>query len=119
MIVMGCNQMDDFDYWDDDTFYLDDAHSQGKAAIIVSMVIIALFMLLVLWSEYKADTMYRSENINDNNIATVYDTPSGNLVEHEEKCPECGMVSMAVNNEIVCRNEDCPNYGIAVPIDFY
>ena len=51
----------------------------------------------------------------------IYDSPSENkegvLQEFEGACPLCGNISYGINGNIVCRNENCPNYGLAVPVE--
>lgn len=115
--------MDDFDYWNDDPYGVDAAYSDGKFAMIVTVIILVLFFAVVLASEYNTVNVNQTENIEHEELATVYDSQSYEstsnvLIEHEEQCPECGNVSIAVNNDIVCRNENCPNCGLAVPIGF-
>ena len=39
------------------------------------------------------------------------------LQEFKGTCPLCGDVSYGINGNIVCRNENCPNYGLAVPVE--
>lgn len=123
MIVIGCNQMEDFDCWDDDLFGADKAYSDGKFAMIITAIVLMAFFLIVFVSGYNTANVNQTKNIEHNELATVYDSKSCEstsnvLVEHEEQCPECGNVSVAVNNDIVCRNKNCPNYGLAVPIGF-
>ena len=116
---MGCNQVEDFDYWDDDLLGEYDARKDGKDGIIV-MFLFIIFVAFVMFLDFSIINNSHTENsdtIKSEELATVYDTPTHTLVEHEDSCPECGNVSMVVNDEIVCRNEDCPNYGLAVHID--
>lgn len=110
--------MEDFDYWDDDPFGEDKAYSDGKFVIVITAILLVTFLLAVFTPWYDSENVNQTENIEHNELATVYDSPSSVLVEHEERCPECGNASIAVNDEIVCRNEGCPNYGIAVTIDY-
>lgn len=117
---MGCNQVEDFDYWDDDPFGEYNARNDGKAGIIVMLLFIILFafVMVIDFGILNNSQTENSGTIKDEELATVYDSPTNILVEHEDSCPECGNVSMAVNDNIVCRNEDCPNYGLAVHIDW-
>lgn len=45
----------------------------------------------------------------------IYDSVA--ITESKAYCPECGNETVAFNDEIVCRNEDCPNYGLAVSVN--
>lgn len=112
--------MEDFDYWDDDPFGEYNARNDDKAGIIVMLLFIILFAFVMV-IDFGLLNNSQTENlgaIKSKGLATVYDSPTNTLVEHEGSCPECGNVSIAVNDEIVCRNEDCPNYGLAVHIDW-
>lgn len=50
-------------------------------------------------------------------IPIIYDSASSELQETTAFCPVCGSETIALNDEIVCRNEDCQNYGLAVSIE--
>lgn len=112
--------MEDFEYWGDDPFGEYNARNDGKAGIIVTLLFLILFAF-VMFIDFGILNNSQTENqteIKNEELAIVYDSPTNILVGHEDSCPECGNVSMAVNDNIVCRNEDCPNYGLAVHIDW-
>lgn len=52
-------------------------------------------------------------------VPIVYDSAANDSIvikESKAYCPECGRETIAFNDEVVCRNEDCPNYGLAVSV---
>lgn len=84
--------------------------------ILWVMVVATLFGMSVL-IQYRLETpdtiQKETTNEEDNNIA-VYDI--GVLEESNMFCPYCGVGVVAVNEEIVCRNEMCEVYGLPVRV---
>lgn len=79
------------------------------------MLFIILAMFLSVTSSYEIKNTVDKYKETDTPI--IYDTPSSKLKEGEYICPECGEISWGINGDVVCRNEDCPNYGLAVPVE--
>lgn len=79
------------------------------------MLFIILAMFLSVTSSYEIKNAVDKYKETDTPI--IYDTPSSELKEDEYVCPECGEISWGINGDVVCRNENCPNYGLAVPVD--
>ena len=113
--------MDEFD-WDDGFYDECDMYRDGKfespfnkVFFIVFGVCVLMFVAVIfaLSSCNKLD-----KQINDRELVTVYDTPNTKddiLQEGLGACSECGMEGYTIDGNIVCRNEDCPNYGLAEP----
>lgn len=91
--------------------------------IIVLLVIAALLIGLNLFTSIELKNALHGDNEStDIQIETTYDDPvekytDGKIVEFQAACPECGQITWGINGDIVCRNEACPNYGIAIPVD--
>lgn len=113
--------VDEFD-WDDDLYSECDMYRDGifehkfnKTLFIVFGVCVLMFVAVIfaLSSCNKPD-----KQMNDIELATVYDTPNTKddiLQEGRGFCSECGKEGHTIDGNIVCRNEDCPNYGLAAP----
>ena len=78
------------------------------------ILFIILAMFLSITSSYEIKNTVNNHKEADTPV--IYDTPSSKLKEDEYVCPECGDISWGINGDVVCRNEDCPNYGLAVPV---
>ena len=79
----------------------------------VVAIVLAIFMSIFV----QAEVNNAIERMRQPEFETIYDSSSEELVEFEGSCPECGNESIGINGNIVCRNENCPNYGLAVPVD--
>ena len=82
--------------------------------IICTIIVIAGFVAY-LFQEYKPTQPETTE------LETVYDTPADQgdakvLVETVVYCPTCGEPVQGYNGVVVCRNENCQMYGIAVSV---
>lgn len=115
--------------WDDDLYSECDMYRDGifesrfnEKFILTPFTILVmaalLFIIVSLGLSSCEDKHGTQEAINDTELATVYDTAKeddGILYESRGLCSECGREGCAINGDIVCRNEDCPNYGLAAP----
>lgn len=115
--------------WDDDLYSECDMYRDGIfesslnerffAVVFGALVGVTLvFVIVSLGLSGCSDTGGSGGKSNDTELATVYDTAKeddGILYESRGLCSECGREGCAINGDIVCRNEDCPNYGLAAP----
>lgn len=117
--------MEAFD-WDDGFYGECDMNPEGQfestfnekffATLFTALVVVTLLFIIV--SLGLSSCSDNQKTINDTELATVYDTPKKDdsvLQEGRGACRECGTEGYTINGDIVCRNEDCPNYGLAVP----
>lgn len=49
-------------------------------------------------------------------VAVAMSARPGELVEEFAACPTCGVETIAVNGEVVCRDERCAAYGLPVRV---
>lgn len=82
--------------------------------VIIFLVLIAAFAWIFVISSFAKS--YRNV-IPHEELATVYDTPSKELREIDAPCKECGQMASGINNEVACRNKECPLYGVAVKVN--
>lgn len=120
--------METFD-WDDGFYSEYDVNQEGRfessfndklfSTLFTALVVATLlFVIVSLGLSSCADKHETQKTINDTELATVYDTSKnsdGVLQEGRGLCSECGMEGYTIDDNIVCRNEDCPNYGLAAP----
>lgn len=89
------------------------------ATLFTTLVVATLlFVIVSLGLSSCADKHEAQEATNDTELATIYDTAKeddGFLYEGRGLCSECGREGYTIDDNIVCRNEDCPNYGLAAP----
>lgn len=117
--------METFD-WDDGFYSECDMNLEGQfespfnekffATLFTTLVVVTLLFIIV--SLGLSSCSDNQKTINDTELATVYDTSKnsdGVLQEGRGACKECGMEGYTIDGDIVCRNEDCPNYGLAAP----
>ena len=85
--------------------------------VILWVVVVATLFGMSVLIQYRLETpdtrQKETTNEEDNNIV-VYDI--GVLEESNMFCPYCGVSVVAVNEEIVCRNEMCEVYGLPVRV---
>lgn len=120
--------MEAFD-WDDGFYSECDVNQEGRfessfneklfVTLFTTLVVATLlFVIVSLGLSSCADKYEAQEAINDTELVTIYDTAKeddGILYEGRGLCSECGMEGYTIDDNIVCRNEDCPNYGLAAP----
>lgn len=82
---------------------------------VIGVVIVLILIAMNIATSIGVDRLTSKEK--DPEPPTIYDSPSKILEEDECTCPECGEISWGINGNVVCRNENCPNYGLAVPVD--
>lgn len=82
--------------------------------VIIFLVLLAAMAWIFAISSFAKS--YRTA-IPHEELVTVYDTPSNELREIEAPCKECGQMASGINDEIACRNEECPLYGVAVKVN--
>lgn len=85
------------------------------AFLIICTIIVIAGFVVYLFQEYKPTQPETPE------LATVYDTPADQdettvLVETIAYCPTCGEPAQGYDGVVVCRNENCQMYGIAVSV---
>lgn len=92
-----------------------------KKSVYVLGVIAAILFLCMFWILIScANTSNVTTNITNEGeieMPTVYDSVV--LRETNMFCPFCGDDTVAVNGEIVCRNESCEMYGLPVRVAKY
>lgn len=120
--------VDEFD-WDDGFYSECDMNPEGRfkspfneklfAMLFTILVVVTLLFIIVSLGlsscSYKREAQ---EAINDTKPVIIYDTPKeddGILYEGRGLCSECGREGYTIDGNIVCRNENCPNYGLAAP----
>lgn len=84
--------------------------------IILWVVVVATLFGMAVLIQYKLENPTNiSTKVNETkNNLVLYDT---NVLEESNMfCPFCGSNVIAVNKEIVCRNETCEVYGLPVRI---
>ena len=81
----------------------------------IAMAVVILIITLNVLTSIEVGRIV--SEINATKMDVIYDSPSKILKEDEYACPECGEISWGINGTVVCRNENCPNYGLAVPVD--
>lgn len=81
----------------------------------IAMAVVILIITLNVLASIEVGRIV--SEINGTKMDVIYDSPSKFLKEDEYACPECGEISWGINGNVVCRNENCPNYGLAVPVD--
>lgn len=115
--------------WDDGFYGECDMNSEGRfessfnerlfATLFTTLVVATLlFVIVSLGLSSCADKHEAQEATNDTELATIYDTSKeddGFLYEGRGMCSECGTEGYTIDDNIVCRNDDCPNYGLAAP----
>lgn len=115
--------------WDDGFYGEYDVNQEGRfessfndklfATLFTTLVVATLLFVIVSLGLFScADKHEAQEATNDTELATIYDTAKeddGFLYEGRGLCSECGREGYAIDDNIVCRNEDCPNYGLAAP----
>lgn len=77
---------------------------RDKGIVIVILLIIAAY--LAYYYRENDSVQDCTSSANDNYV----------LQESELYCPFCGDKNIAVNNEIVCRNESCGKYGLPIMV---
>ena len=81
------------------------------------LVIIAIVMFLCMFCALIGcgvqDTQKETVTVE---MPIVYDSDSTVLKEHNMFCPFCGADTIAMNGEIVCRNNDCDMYGLPIRV---
>lgn len=80
----------------------------------IAMAVVILIITLNVLTSIEVGRIV--SEINATKMDVIYDSPSKILKEDEYACPECGEISWGINGNVVCRNENCPNYGLAVPV---
>lgn len=115
--------------WDDGFYGECDMNSEGRfessfnerlfATLFTTLVVATLlFVIVSLGLSSCADKHEAQEATNDTELVTIYDTAKEDdsfLYEGRGLCSECGREGYTIDGNIVCRNEDCPNYGLAAP----
>lgn len=115
--------------WDDGFYCEYDVNQEGRfessfndklfATLFTTLVVATLlFVIVSLGLSSCADKHEAQEATNDTELVTIYDTAKeddGFLYEGRGLCSECGREGYTIDGNIVCRNEDCPNYGLAAP----
>lgn len=79
-----------------------EAHGVKLVAISLAAIASILALALALSGSPAAERDHASD--------------SGELVERRAFCPTCGAETWAMNREVVCRNEGCAMYGVAVEV---
>ena len=79
--------------------------------VIIACVICAYLAWVYLMTPYTDNSGY-----NDVQYCTSAIDDDYVLQESELYCPFCGNLTIAVNKEIVCRNESCDKYGLPVMV---
>lgn len=111
--------MEDFDYWCDDFKYGEHHSTLGKNILAFAVIVFIILMMAVVVYNVRTSGLIEDMEVADGGggLETVYDTPSGILKEGTGTCSECGREGWTINGDIVCRNENCPNYGLAAPAE--
>lgn len=117
--------METFD-WDDGFYSECDMNLEGQfespfnekffAVLFTTLVVVTLLFIIV--SLGLSSCSNKQGTINDTELVTIYDTSKEDddiLQEGRGMCSECGTEGYTIDDNIVCRNEDCPNYGLAAP----
>lgn len=78
------------------------------------VVIACIICVCLVWVCLTTPNTYNSEYNDVQYCASIID--DNVLQESELYCPFCGNLTIAVNNEIVCRNESCDKYGLPVMV---
>lgn len=81
------------------------------------VIIFIVFIAVAAWIFVISSFAESYKDIPHEELVTVYDTPSSTLREIEASCKECGQMASGINDEIACRNEECPLYGVAVKVN--
>lgn len=113
--------VDEFD-WEEDFYNECDMYHDGKFKRPFNKVFFVVFGVCVLMFVaviFALSSCNKSDKqMNDIELVTVYDTPNTKddiLQEGRGFCSECGREGYTIDGNIVCRNKDCPNYGLAAP----
>lgn len=111
--------MEDFDYWCDDFEYGEHHSTLGKNILAFAVIASIILMMAVVVYNVRHAGLTEGTEVTDkvDDLVTVYDSPSGILKEGTGTCSECGREGWTINGDIVCRNENCPNYGLAAPAE--
>ena len=75
------------------------------ASLISSIVILGSIILSI-----------KSPEISSRPDMVLYDSSTRELVEIHGRCPSCGEEAHGFNGQLVCDNQDCDLYGLAVDI---
>lgn len=112
--------------WDDGFYGEYDINLDGQVkskfneklfAILFTTLVVATLLFIIV-SIGLSSCENKQRTINDTELATIYDTPKeddGLLHEGRGFCSECGKEGYTIDDNIVCRNDDCPNYGLEAP----
>lgn len=90
--------------------------------VVLWIIIIATLFGMSALIQYRLETSNTTQTeapteIKPDETYDVYNT--GILEEKNMFCPYCGVAVIAVNEEVVCRNEMCEVYGLPVRVIKY
>ena len=77
--------------------------------LLILLVIAVIGLGSIVLSTKPAEVPDRSEMI-------LYDSPVTTMVETSGFCSSCGKEAYGFNRQIVCNNQNCDLYGLAVDI---
>lgn len=84
-----------------------------KTSDLVLLILLAIAIIglgAIILSTKPAEIPNQSEVI-------LYDSPVTTMVETRGHCSSCGKEAYGFNRQIVCNNQSCDLYGLAVDID--
>lgn len=113
--------------WDDDMFDEYNRDSYGGSLRAACIILVIILICLAVYMSQGINSVNNDAHVEgkSNDMPSIYDTPSDEigydddhlLIEEPGQCTLCGSESMMIDKSFVCRNEDCPNYGVAVSMD--